>query len=313
MFFKVWLHLGKRVRTRAIHLPVYADAAEGATLLAIGGQHLPARSVAGRGACPTFRTWRMRTLRARHIPWHMRVARRGLVRRGAPGVAVALVPVDARRRAAATVESRLCPNGARRVAVDYVFDAARAVLAVAGAGGAGRPAVDAGARTMKRDLPRSARRCARFCAAAGDWSGGGGLACPGRAHATAVRPLAGVSGDSRNCHARQASAPPAQSSRPHQPERLTDHCAHRVARRVVLTIPLPPTAETAVRCPRGVRRGREFYNVSVRVGEPAGAKRQVLTPRRAGGVADTVAPSRVRRWSAVEATAAIDERRPCGF
>ena len=25
MFFKVWLHLGKRVRTRAIHLPVYAD------------------------------------------------------------------------------------------------------------------------------------------------------------------------------------------------------------------------------------------------------------------------------------------------
>ena len=29
MFFKVWLHFGKRVRTRAIYLPVYADAAEG--------------------------------------------------------------------------------------------------------------------------------------------------------------------------------------------------------------------------------------------------------------------------------------------
>src|SRR5204862_2069323 len=31
MFFKVWLHVGGRVRARAIHLPVYADAAEGLT------------------------------------------------------------------------------------------------------------------------------------------------------------------------------------------------------------------------------------------------------------------------------------------
>lgn len=33
MFFKVWLHVGARVRTSAIYLPVYADAAEGATAL----------------------------------------------------------------------------------------------------------------------------------------------------------------------------------------------------------------------------------------------------------------------------------------
>src|SRR5918911_852898 len=32
MFFKLWLRLGRRVRTRAIYLPVWADAAEGATL-----------------------------------------------------------------------------------------------------------------------------------------------------------------------------------------------------------------------------------------------------------------------------------------
>jgi hypothetical protein len=76
MFFKVWLHLGKRVRTRAIYLPVYADAAEGATWW--------------RSSASTYqqiRRWAwgvsdipylaLRTLRARHIPWHLRIARVG--------------------------------------------------------------------------------------------------------------------------------------------------------------------------------------------------------------------------------------------
>jgi cellulose synthase/poly-beta-1,6-N-acetylglucosamine synthase-like glycosyltransferase len=76
MFFKVWLHLGKRVRTRAIHLPVYADAAEGFNLW--------------RSATSTYqqiRRWAwgvsdvpyltLRTLRARHIPWHVRFSRVG--------------------------------------------------------------------------------------------------------------------------------------------------------------------------------------------------------------------------------------------
>jgi hypothetical protein len=76
MFFKVWLHLGQRVRTRAIYLPVYADAAEGATW--------------GRSAACTYqqiRRWAwgvsdvpylaLRGLQARNIPWHSRVARVG--------------------------------------------------------------------------------------------------------------------------------------------------------------------------------------------------------------------------------------------
>jgi hypothetical protein len=76
MFFKIWLHLGKRVRTRAIYLPVYADAAEGATWW--------------RSSASTYqqiRRWAwgvsdipylaLRTLRARHIPWQVRVARVG--------------------------------------------------------------------------------------------------------------------------------------------------------------------------------------------------------------------------------------------
>jgi hypothetical protein len=76
MFFKVWLHLGERVRTRAIHLPVYADAAEGVT---------PWRSASS--TYQQIRRWAwgvsdipylaLRTLRARHIPWHIRVARVG--------------------------------------------------------------------------------------------------------------------------------------------------------------------------------------------------------------------------------------------
>jgi cellulose synthase/poly-beta-1,6-N-acetylglucosamine synthase-like glycosyltransferase len=76
MFFKVWLHLGKRVRTRAIHLPVYADAAEGVDLW--------------RSAASTYqqiRRWAwgvsdvpylaLHTLRAQHIPWYVRFARVG--------------------------------------------------------------------------------------------------------------------------------------------------------------------------------------------------------------------------------------------
>ncbi|TME41835.1 MAG: glycosyltransferase family 2 protein [Chloroflexi bacterium] len=76
MFFKVWLHLGKRVRTRAIHLPVYADAAEGVDLW--------------RSATSTYqqiRRWAwgvsdvpyltLRTLRAQHIPWYVRFSRLG--------------------------------------------------------------------------------------------------------------------------------------------------------------------------------------------------------------------------------------------
>jgi hypothetical protein len=76
MFFKIWLHLGKRVRTRAIYLPVYADAAEGSTWW--------------RSSASTYqqiRRWAwgvsdipylaLRTMRARHIPWHIRVARVG--------------------------------------------------------------------------------------------------------------------------------------------------------------------------------------------------------------------------------------------
>ncbi len=76
MFFKVWLHFGKRVRARAIHLPVYADAAEGLNIW--------------RSAASTYqqiRRWAwgvsdvpyltLRTLRAQHIPWYIRVSRLG--------------------------------------------------------------------------------------------------------------------------------------------------------------------------------------------------------------------------------------------
>jgi cellulose synthase/poly-beta-1,6-N-acetylglucosamine synthase-like glycosyltransferase len=76
MFFKVWLHLGQRVRTRAIHLPVYADAAEGVNLW--------------RSAASTYqqiRRWAwgvsdvpyltLHTLRAQHIPWYIRLQRVG--------------------------------------------------------------------------------------------------------------------------------------------------------------------------------------------------------------------------------------------
>jgi cellulose synthase/poly-beta-1,6-N-acetylglucosamine synthase-like glycosyltransferase len=76
MFFKLWLHLGKRVRTRAIHLPVYADAAEGpSTLGTVTSTYQQIRRWAwGVSDIPYLA---LRTLRARHIPWHMRFARVG--------------------------------------------------------------------------------------------------------------------------------------------------------------------------------------------------------------------------------------------
>jgi hypothetical protein len=76
MFFKVWLHLGRRVRTRAIHLPVYADAAEGSTMLGtVTSTYQQIRRWAwGVSDIPYLA---LRTLRARHIPWHIRFARVG--------------------------------------------------------------------------------------------------------------------------------------------------------------------------------------------------------------------------------------------
>ena len=76
MFFKVWLHFGKRVRTRAIHLPVYADAAEGVDLWksASSTYQQIRRWAWGVSDVPylTLHTWR-----AQHIPWHVRFARVG--------------------------------------------------------------------------------------------------------------------------------------------------------------------------------------------------------------------------------------------
>jgi Glycosyl transferase family group 2 len=76
MFFKVWLHFGRAVRTRAIHLPVYADAAEGLTWWgsAASTYRQIRRWAWGVSDVPYLA---LRTLRARHIPWHMRVARVG--------------------------------------------------------------------------------------------------------------------------------------------------------------------------------------------------------------------------------------------
>jgi cellulose synthase/poly-beta-1,6-N-acetylglucosamine synthase-like glycosyltransferase len=76
MFFKVWLHLGKRVRTRAIHLPVYADAAEGVDLWKSAScTYQQIRRWAWGVSDVPYLT--LRTLRAQHIPWHLRLARVG--------------------------------------------------------------------------------------------------------------------------------------------------------------------------------------------------------------------------------------------
>jgi cellulose synthase/poly-beta-1,6-N-acetylglucosamine synthase-like glycosyltransferase len=76
MFFKVWLHLGQRVRTRAIHLPVYADAAEGVDLWkSASSTYQQIRRWAWGVSDVPYLT--LRTLRAQHIPWHLRLARLG--------------------------------------------------------------------------------------------------------------------------------------------------------------------------------------------------------------------------------------------
>jgi hypothetical protein len=76
MFFKVWLHLGKRVRARAIHLPVYADAAEGVNLWrSARSTYMQIRRWAWGVSDVPYLT--LRTLRAQHIPWHMRLSRVG--------------------------------------------------------------------------------------------------------------------------------------------------------------------------------------------------------------------------------------------
>src|SRR5437660_10768641 len=76
MFFKVWLQLGKRVRTRAIHLPVYADAAEGVDLWkSASSTYQQIRRWAWGVSDVPYLT--LRTLRAQHIPWHLRLARLG--------------------------------------------------------------------------------------------------------------------------------------------------------------------------------------------------------------------------------------------
>ena len=76
MFFKVWLHLGKRVQTRAIHLPVYADAAEGVDLWksATSTYQQIRRWAWGVSDVPYLT---LRTLRAQHIPWYVRLSRVG--------------------------------------------------------------------------------------------------------------------------------------------------------------------------------------------------------------------------------------------
>ncbi|HET6318257.1 MAG TPA: glycosyltransferase family 2 protein, partial [Chloroflexota bacterium] len=76
MFFKVWLHFGRRVRARAIHLPVYADAAEGVTARGtlVSTYQQIRRWAWGVSDIPYVA---LRGLRARHIPWPIRVARIG--------------------------------------------------------------------------------------------------------------------------------------------------------------------------------------------------------------------------------------------
>ncbi len=76
MFFKVWLHLGKRVRTRAMYLPVYADAAEGLNLWkSAGSTYQQIRRWAYGVSDVPYLT--LHTLRAQHIPWYMRLQRVG--------------------------------------------------------------------------------------------------------------------------------------------------------------------------------------------------------------------------------------------
>jgi hypothetical protein len=76
MFFKVWLHLGKRVQARAIHLPVYADAAEGLNVWkSAASTYQQIRRWAWGVSDVPYLT--LRGLRAQHIPWYIRVSRLG--------------------------------------------------------------------------------------------------------------------------------------------------------------------------------------------------------------------------------------------
>ncbi len=76
MFFKVWLHLGGRVRTRPIYLPVYADAAEGHSLReTLATHYVQIRRWAWGVADIPYVV--LGAFRAHHIPRHVRAARVG--------------------------------------------------------------------------------------------------------------------------------------------------------------------------------------------------------------------------------------------
>lgn len=74
MCFKVLFHFGRRVRVRPIFLPVYADAAEGATLLRTleNQYHQILRWAWGVSDIPYVA---LGALRARDLPWHTRIMR----------------------------------------------------------------------------------------------------------------------------------------------------------------------------------------------------------------------------------------------
>lgn len=74
MFFKLFFHFGRRTQVRPIFLPVYADAAEGQTTwgtLANSYQQI-LRWAWGVSDIPYVL---LGAMRARHIPWHIRLAR----------------------------------------------------------------------------------------------------------------------------------------------------------------------------------------------------------------------------------------------
>jgi hypothetical protein len=74
MCFKVLFHYGQRVKVRPIFLPVYADAAEGATLRRTleNQYHQILRWAWGVSDIPYVA---MGAFRARDLPWHMRIMR----------------------------------------------------------------------------------------------------------------------------------------------------------------------------------------------------------------------------------------------
>jgi hypothetical protein len=74
MCFKVLFHFGRRVKVRPIFLPVYADAAEGATLgRTLQNQyHQILRWAWGVSDIPYVA---IGALRARNLPWHLRIMR----------------------------------------------------------------------------------------------------------------------------------------------------------------------------------------------------------------------------------------------